>query len=174
MEELLRYDSPAQGLSRTLTRDVTLHDTTMRQGEKVLLLFGSANRDERAFPDPDVFDIERTSEHQVAFGRGIHFCLGAALARMEARIALDALLDRVPDWEVDLESARRLRSGPIRATHRCPSLGPHRSSPCPSSTTRRVLHRDGQVHRRRCRALRRACRPRRIRRHAQTIRRLER
>ena len=114
VEELLRYDSPAQGLSRTLTRDVTLHDTTMRQGEKVLLLFGSANRDERAFPDPDVFDIERTSEHQVAFGRGIHFCLGAALARMEARIALDALLDRVPDWEVDLESARRLRSGPIR------------------------------------------------------------
>jgi cytochrome P450 len=114
VEELLRYDSPAQGLSRTLTRDVILHDTTMRQGEKVLLLFGSANRDERAFPDPDVFDIERTSEHQVAFGRGIHFCLGAALARMEARIALDALLDRVPDWEVDLESARRLRSGPIR------------------------------------------------------------
>ncbi|WP_396913746.1 cytochrome P450, partial [Mycolicibacterium sp.] len=114
VEELLRYDSPAQGLSRTLTRDVTLHETTMRQGEKVLLLFGSANRDERAFPDPDVFDIERTSEHQVAFGRGIHFCLGAALARMEARIALDALLDKVPDWEVDLESARRLRSGPIR------------------------------------------------------------
>ena len=86
----------------------------MRQGEKVLLLFGSANRDERAFPDPDVFDIERTCEHQVAFGRGIHFCLGAALARMEARIALNALLDKVPDWEVDLESARRLRSGPIR------------------------------------------------------------
>ncbi|GJF16765.1 putative cytochrome P450 123 [Mycolicibacterium cyprinidarum] len=114
VEELLRYDSPAQGLSRTLTRDVTLHDTTMRKGEKALLLFGSANRDERAFPDPDVFDIDRTCEHQVAFGRGIHFCLGAALARMEARIALDALLDTVPDWEVDLTSARRLRSGPIR------------------------------------------------------------
>ena len=114
VEELLRYDSPAQGLSRTLTRDVTLHDTTMREGEKALLLFGSANRDERAFPDPDVFDIDRTSEHQVAFGRGIHFCLGAALARMEARIALDVLLDTVPNWEVDLTSARRLRSGPIR------------------------------------------------------------
>ena len=114
VEELLRYDSPAQGLSRTLTRDVTLHGTTMRQGEKVLLLFGSANRDERAFPEPDVFDIERRSEHQVAFGRGIHFCLGASLARMETRIALNALLDKVPDWEVDLDSARRLRSGPIR------------------------------------------------------------
>ncbi|BBY51856.1 putative cytochrome P450 123 [Mycolicibacterium arabiense] len=114
VEELLRYDSPAQGLSRTLTRDVTLHGTTMRQGEKGLLLFGSANRDERAFPEPDVFDIERRSEHQVAFGRGIHFCLGASLARMETRIALNALLDKVPDWEVDLDSARRLRSGPIR------------------------------------------------------------
>ncbi len=114
VEQLLRYDSPAQGLSRTLTRDVTLHGTTMRQDEKVLLLFGSANRDERAFPEPDVFDIERRSEHQVALGRGIHFCLGASLARMETRIALNALLDKVPDWEVDLDSARRLRSGPIR------------------------------------------------------------
>ena len=86
----------------------------MKRGDRVLLLFGSANRDERAFPDPDVFDVDRTCEHQVAFGRGIHFCLGAALARMEARIALNALLDKVPDWEVDLESAVRLRSGPIR------------------------------------------------------------
>jgi cytochrome P450 len=114
VEELLRYDSPAQGLSRTLTRDVTLHNTLMRRDEKVLLLFGSANRDERVFPDPDVFDIDRKPEHQVAFGRGVHFCLGAALARMEARIALAALLQRVPDWEVDLASAQRLRSGPIR------------------------------------------------------------
>lgn len=97
-----------------MTRDVTLRDTLMRRGDKVLLLFGSANRDERAFPDPDVFDIDRKPEHQVAFGRGVHFCLGAALARMEARIALAALLKRVPDWEVDLASAQRLRSGPIR------------------------------------------------------------
>ncbi|ASW98034.1 cytochrome [Mycobacterium intracellulare] len=77
--------------------------------------FGSANRDERVFADPDVFDIGRKPEHQVAFGRGIHFCLGASLARMEARPqALRALLARVPNWEVDLERAQRLRSGPIR------------------------------------------------------------
>lgn len=114
IEELLRYDSPVQGLSRTLTHDVTLHDTTMGRGEWVLLLFGSANRDERVFPYPDVFDIDRKSEHQVAFGKGVHFCLGAALARMEARIALTALLQRVPNWDVDLDSAQRLRSGPIR------------------------------------------------------------
>lgn len=114
VEELLRYDSPVQGLSRILTRDMTLHGTTMARGESVLLLFGSANRDERVFPDPDVFDIDRKPEHQVAFGRGVHFCLGASLARMEARIALRAFLTRVPDWEVDLEAATRLHSGPIR------------------------------------------------------------
>ncbi|MCV7195771.1 cytochrome P450 [Mycobacterium angelicum] len=114
VEELLRYDSPAQGLSRTLTRDVALHGVTMSSGDSVLLLFGSANRDERVFRDPDVFDIGRKPEHQVAFGRGVHFCLGASLARMEARIALRALLARVPNWEVDLVHAQRLRSGPIR------------------------------------------------------------
>lgn len=114
IEELLRYESPIQGLSRTLTRDITLHNTTMSRGESVLLLFGSANRDERVFPDPDVFDIDRKPEHLVAFGKGVHFCLGASLARMEARIALTALLQRMPNWDVDLESAQRLRSGPIR------------------------------------------------------------
>jgi cytochrome P450 len=114
VEELLRYDSPVQGLSRVLTSDVTLHGTTMSLGDSVLLLFGSANRDERVFAHPDVFDIDRKPEHQVAFGRGIHFCLGAALARMEARIALRALLSRLPDWAVDGDSAVRLRSGPIR------------------------------------------------------------
>ena len=114
IEELLRYDSPVQGLCRTLSYDVTLHNTTMSRGQSVLLLFGSANRDERVFADPDVFDIDRKPEHQVAFGKGIHFCLGAALARMEARIALTALLQRLPNWDVDLESAQRLRSGPIR------------------------------------------------------------
>jgi cytochrome P450 len=114
IEELLRYDSPVQGLCRTLSHDVTLHNITMSRGESVLLLFGSANRDERVFADPDVFDIDRKPEHQVAFGKGVHFCLGAALARMEARIALTALLQRLPNWDVDLESAQRLRSGPIR------------------------------------------------------------
>ncbi|MDP3714043.1 MAG: cytochrome P450 [Mycobacteriales bacterium] len=114
VEELLRYDSPVQGLSRTLTRDVTVHDTRMDAGDTVLLLFGSANRDDRAFADPDTFDITRHSDRQVAFGRGIHFCLGASLARLEARIALEGLLRRIPDWQVDLDNATRLRSGPIR------------------------------------------------------------
>lgn len=114
VEELLRYDSPVQGLARTLTRQVDLHGQAMAAGATVLMLFGSANRDNHAFPDADHFDIHRAPERQVALGRGIHFCLGAALARLEARIALRALLARRRDWDVDLESATRLRSGPIR------------------------------------------------------------
>lgn len=115
VEELLRFDSPVQGLARTLTRQVDLHGRSMGAGDTVLLLFGSANRDSRAFPDADNFDIHRHPERQVAFGRGIHFCLGAALARMETRIALSALLNN-PNfhWEADLCNAQRLHSGPIR------------------------------------------------------------
>lgn len=114
VEELLRYDSPVQGLSRTLTRPVQLHGERLDAGDTVLLLFGSANRDDHAFPDADRFDIHRAPERQVAFGRGIHFCLGASLARLEARLALQALLRRHRDWDVDLDAAIRLRSGPIR------------------------------------------------------------
>lgn len=114
VEELLRYDSPVQGLARTATRAVELHGERIEDGDTVLLLFGSANRDEHAFPAADRFDIHRRPKRQVAFGRGIHFCLGASLARLEARIALQTLLARHRDWEVDLHSAVRLRSGPIR------------------------------------------------------------
>lgn len=115
VEELLRYDSPAQGLSRTLTRDLTRHGHRMRAGETVLLLFGSANRDDRVFADPDRLDITRKPERQVAFGHGIHFCLGAALARLESRVALAEMLDRLPDWQLDpAKGPERLHSGPIR------------------------------------------------------------
>lgn len=123
VEELLRYDSPVQGLSRVLTTDVTLHATTMSRGDSVLLLFGSANRDERAFTDPDIFDIGRKPEHQVAFGRGIHFCLGAALARMEARIALRALLSRLPEWSLDTPRPCVFGRGRFAAICRCRSAG---------------------------------------------------
>ncbi|MDI6912551.1 cytochrome P450 [Nocardioides sp.] len=115
VEELLRYDSPVQGLARTLSRPVDLHGQHMQSGDTVLLLYGSANRDHRAFPNADHFDINRRPERQVAFGRGPHFCLGAALARMETRIALNALLKkRLFNWDIDLPGAQRLHSGPIR------------------------------------------------------------
>jgi cytochrome P450 len=115
VEELLRYDSPVQGLSRTLTRDIVMHGQSMLANQTVLLLFGSANRDEQAFPDPDRLDVTRQQDRQVALGHGVHFCLGAPLARLEARIALSLMLSRMPGWELDPTApATRMRSGPIR------------------------------------------------------------
>lgn len=113
--EMLRFDSPVQGLSRTLTSDVHLHGVQMHAGQTVLLLFGSANRDDSAFPYADRFDIDRTVDRQLAFGRGIHFCLGAALAQLETRTVFDELLRRTRSWQLDAAAPPvRLRSGPIR------------------------------------------------------------
>ena len=103
IEELLRMDTPTQMLSRVTRRDVTIHGVTIPAGAEVQLLWGAANHDDREFDEPDRFDIDRRPDRQVAFGRGIHFCLGAALARMEVRLALAALLARYPRWEVDRE-----------------------------------------------------------------------
>jgi len=101
IEELLRFVSPVQGLARTTTREVALHGTTLPAGEQVLLLYGSANHDENAFPDPETFDLERDARSHWAFGHGIHHCLGNAVARLEIRVALQTLLEAVPDWSVD-------------------------------------------------------------------------
>jgi len=102
IEELLRYVSPVQGLARSTTRDVELHGTTIPEGDQVLVLYGAANHDERAYPDPETFDIRRvgTKAHW-AFGHGIHYCLGNAVARLEIKCALQSLLAKVGDWEVD-------------------------------------------------------------------------
>lgn len=115
VSEMLRFDSPVQGLSRTLTSDVPLHGVEMHAGDTVLMLFGSANRDDSAFPEADRFDIDRIVDRQLAFGRGIHFCLGAALAQLETRAVFDELLRRTPSWQLDAAAPPvRLRSGPIR------------------------------------------------------------
>ncbi|ORV58785.1 cytochrome P450 [Mycobacterium fragae] len=110
VEELLRYEGPTQYQVRSSTRDVTLHGVTIPAGSAVLLINGSASRDERVFPDPDRFDIDRVRKlgYNLNFGYGIHSCLGAALARMEARIALEALLDLIPRYEVDRAGLRRV------------------------------------------------------------------
>ncbi|WP_029111643.1 cytochrome P450 [Mycobacterium sp. URHD0025] len=110
IEELLRYQAPSQYQVRTATRDVTLHGTTIPRDSVVLLLTAAATRDERIFPDPDRLDIDRERKmgFNLAFGYGVHSCLGAALARMESRIALDALLDVLPDYEVDRDGLRRV------------------------------------------------------------------
>jgi cholest-4-en-3-one 26-monooxygenase len=97
VEEMLRWVSPIKNMARTMTRDVELHGETLHQGEKLLLLYPSANRDERVFPSPEEFDITRTPNDHIAFGFGAHFCLGNRLARMELSVMFDRLLDRLPD-----------------------------------------------------------------------------
>lgn len=110
VEELLRYQAPAQYMVRWCTKDVTLHGTTIPANSPVFIIPGSANRDERAFEDPDTFDIERPRDQaiHVGLGYGIHSCLGAALARMESRIALEMMLDFMPRYEVDMSCCERV------------------------------------------------------------------
>ena len=115
VEETLRYDGSTQAMARCLTHDVELHGQQMRAGTKVLLLFGSANRDERHWgPDGDRFDIRRDTAGHFALGHGIHHCLGAALARLEARVALEELLPVLGDYDVERAKARRVHSGNVR------------------------------------------------------------
>jgi cytochrome P450 family 130 len=102
VDELLRLTSPVQGLARTTTRAVTLHGTTIPAGRKVLLLYGSANRDERQYgPDAGELDVTRRPRNIMTFSHGAHHCLGAAAARMQSRVALTELLSRCPEFEVD-------------------------------------------------------------------------
>jgi cytochrome P450 len=120
IEELLRYESPSPVQARYVTRDVDHHGQTVPAGSAILLLTASANRDERKFPDGDAFDIHRDIDRQLAFGYGIHFCLGSALARLEGRIALEEVLARFPDWEVDWDNAVQARTSTVRGWERLP------------------------------------------------------
>jgi cytochrome P450 len=120
IEELLRFESPSPVQARYVTRDVEHHGQPVPAGSAVLLLTSSANRDERRFPDADRFDIRRKIDHHLAFGYGIHFCLGSALARLEGRVALDEVLQRFPAWEVDWENAVQARTSTVRGWERLP------------------------------------------------------
>jgi cytochrome P450 len=106
VEEMLRYVSPTHSLPRTATADVEWHGVTIPAGARVNLLWHSANLDEREFPDPDRFDVHRDAARHLAFGQGTHFCMGASLARLEARIAFEELLRRVPDFDLASEPER--------------------------------------------------------------------
>jgi hypothetical protein len=102
VEEFLRLTSPVQGLARTVTRDVTIADTTIPAGRKVLLLYGSANRDERQYgSNAGELDVRRRPRNILTFSHGAHHCLGAAAARMQSRVTLTELLDRCPEFDVD-------------------------------------------------------------------------
>ncbi len=120
LEELLRYESPVQGLARTTTRDVELHGVTIPAGDQVLVLYGSANHDESVFPNPDVLDLEREVRSHWTFGRGIHHCLGNAVARLEVRVALEVLLERHPDYAVDGRGVVRNQLVPTRGVAHAP------------------------------------------------------
>jgi cytochrome P450 len=122
VEELLRYEAPSGIQGRWTTRDVELHDTVIPKDSKVLLLTAAAGRDERAYPDPDRFDVHRSGQPHVSLGYGIHFCLGAALARLEGRIALEETLKRFPAWEVDRARAERLHTSTVRGYTKVPIL----------------------------------------------------
>jgi len=100
VEEFIRWVSPILNMRRTATVDHELHGKQIRQGDELLLLYGSANRDGRVFSEPEVLDVAREHNRHVAFGFGTHFCLGSHLARLEIRVMFEELLRRIPDWEL--------------------------------------------------------------------------
>ncbi|MEY2467435.1 MAG: hypothetical protein QOF21_133 [Actinomycetota bacterium] len=114
VEELLRYEAPSPVQARYVTKDVEHHGQAVPAGNVLIMLNASANRDERRFVDPDRFDIHRRGDHHVTFGYGIHFCLGAALARLEGRVALEEVLKRFPTWEVDWDNAVQAHTSTVR------------------------------------------------------------
>ena len=124
IDELLRFESPSPVQARFVTEDVEHYDRTVPAGSVLLLMNGAANRDERKFPDPDRFDIHRTVEQHLAFGYGIHFCLGSHLARLEGRIALEEVLRRFPTWEVDWDHAVQAHTSTVRGWESLPVTVP--------------------------------------------------
>ncbi|MBN3454208.1 cytochrome P450 [Mycobacterium sp. DSM 3803] len=123
IEELLRFEPPAPHVARYVTRDVEFYDQTVPEGSVMMMLIGAAVRDSRQFPpDGEVFDIHREQRQHLAFSVGTHYCLGSALARLEGRIALEEMLKRFPEWEVDLESAVLSPTSTVRGWDSMPAL----------------------------------------------------
>jgi cytochrome P450 len=114
VEETARYDNSTQALARLLTVDTELHGQRMRAGDMIVLLVGSANRDESVFADAARYDLLRDTTQTLAFGHGTHFCLGASLARLEGRVALEELWRRLPDFEIDMAASARVHSVNVR------------------------------------------------------------
>jgi cytochrome P450 len=120
VEEALRYTSPSQYQGRMTTRDVEWYGQTVPKGSRILLLTGSANRDEREFPDPDRFDVGRRPEQHLALGYGVHFCLGASLARLESRVALEEFAKRFPRYTVDESRCVRVHMSNVHGYEHVP------------------------------------------------------
>ena len=120
IEELLRFEPPTPHVARYVSCDVELYGETVPAGSAMICLSGSANRDDRRYADADRFDIGRDAGQHLTFGYGIHYCLGAALARLEGRVALDEVLLRFREWEVDWDNARRAPTSTVRGWDRLP------------------------------------------------------
>ncbi|HEY8523843.1 MAG TPA: cytochrome P450 [Acidimicrobiales bacterium] len=121
IEETLRYEPTGPHTARWMAKEAELHGRTIPAGSAVLLLIGAACRDERRYADPDRFDIHRTDGQHLVFGYGVHYCLGAALARLEGRVALDEILNRFPEWEVDEANCKLAPTSTVRGWERLPT-----------------------------------------------------
>jgi cytochrome P450 len=124
VEEILRFEPPAHQVGRYVAKDVEFYGQTVPEGSVMLMLVASANRDEDRYPDGDAFDIHRKMSQTLTFGLGPHYCLGAALARLEGRVALEELLARFPKWEVDYDNAQLSQTSTVRGWESLPiSIG---------------------------------------------------
>jgi cytochrome P450 len=120
LEEVLRFEPPGHNFARYVTRDVEFHGTTVPEGSVMVILTAAANRDERRIDDAERFNIHRPPSRNYTFGYGIHYCIGAALARLEGQIALEEVLKRFPDWEVDVSNARMMPASVVRGWETLP------------------------------------------------------
>ncbi len=123
VEELLRYEPPAPHVARYVTRDIEYHGQRVPEGSVMMMLIGAANRDHRQFPpDGDVFDIRREVHQHLTFSVGTHYCLGSALARLEGRIALEEILKRFPEWDVDVDQCKLSPTSTVRGWETMPAV----------------------------------------------------
>jgi cytochrome P450 len=119
----LRYEPPAPHVARYVTRDVEYYGQTVPEGSVMMMLIGAANRDHRQFPpEGDVFDIHREARQHLTFSVGTHYCLGSALARLEGRIALEEILKRFPEWEIDFDNAQLSPTSTVRGWDAMPAV----------------------------------------------------
>jgi cytochrome P450 len=124
IDETLRFEPTGHGTARSVTEDVEYYGTTVPAGSPILLLLASANRDERRFENADVYDVLRNDLQHLTFGYGHHFCLGASLARLEGRVALDELLNRFPEWDIDYDNIKLAPTSTVRGWERMPLVLP--------------------------------------------------
>jgi cytochrome P450 len=122
IDETLRFEPTGHATARYVTEDVEYYGATVPAGSSILLLMASANRDQRRYENPDVYDITRDDIQHLTFGYGMHFCLGASLARLEGKVALDELLNRFPEWDVDYDNMKLAPTTTVRGWERMPLI----------------------------------------------------